>query len=57
MFINKKTFIVFNIVLILLEIVLVYFMIVSFLTKDMISPSEIKYNKYLKVKISKVIDS
>ncbi len=57
MFINKKTFIVFNIVLILLEIVLVYFMIISFLTKDMISPSEIKYNKYLKVKISKVIDS
>ncbi len=42
MFINKKTFILFNVILILLEIVLVYLMVVSYLTNDMISPSEIR---------------
>lgn len=49
MTINKKTFILFNIVLIILEVVLVYLMIDTFLTKDLISPSEVKLDDYIEM--------
>ena len=55
MFVNKKFFLIFNIVLLLIEGILIYFMISSFLTKDLISPSAMPVLKYLKVKSSNII--
>ena len=40
MYITKKGFIFINIFLILLEIIIGYFIINSFLTKDLIAPEE-----------------
>ena len=55
MYINKRTFILINIILIILEITIFYFIINSFLTKDLISPNNDCFYKYLKTKMSTVI--
>ncbi len=55
MLVGKKTFLIFNIVLFLIEGILIYFMISSFLTKDLISPSSDISVKYFQVKASNII--
>lgn len=47
MFINKRMFILINVLLFILEIVLIYFMINNFLTKDLISPSENTFKTFI----------
>ena len=54
-YISKKVLIIVNIVLFLLEVFLIYLMIKSIFTKDLISPSKISLYEYLKVKLSHII--
>ncbi len=56
MYITKKGLIFINIFLIILEIILVYFIINSVLTKDLISPSNNISLKYIKSKTSRIVN-
>ena len=50
-YITKKTFIIINILLFLIEIALIYIIINRFLTKDFITPEKINIINYLKYKL------
>lgn len=54
-YITKKMFLIINIVLFLLEVLMIYLIIKSILSKDLISPNEISFYEYLKVKLSNLI--
>ena len=54
-YISKKTFILINIALILIEVVLVYLTINTFLNNDFLSPSKVTFIEYLKLKLSNLI--
>ncbi len=47
-YISKRTFIIINIILFLIEVILGYIIINSFLTKDILSPYELSFYEYLK---------
>ena len=49
-YITKKTFIIINVILIIIEIILIYFMINKLLTKDFIGPY-INPIEYLRLKL------
>lgn len=54
-YITNKTFLVINIFLFLLEVIMIYLIVNSILTKDLISPNEITFYEYLKVKLSNLV--
>lgn len=54
-YITKKMFLIINIVLFLLEVLMIYLIIKSVLSKDLISPNEISFYEYLRVKLSNLI--
>ena len=56
MYIKKQVFLIINIILFIIETVLIYFMIYSFLTKDLIGPSAIPAYKYWQNKTSNIIE-
>ncbi len=47
-YISKRTFIIVNIILFLIEVCLIYFIIKNFLTKDILSPYKLSFYEYLK---------
>ena len=47
-YISKRTFIIINIILFIMEISLVYIIINSLLTKDILSPYKLSFYEYLK---------
>jgi len=53
--IHKNLNIINSIIIFLLEILMVYLIVNSILTKDLISPNEISFYEYLKVKLSNII--
>lgn len=56
MYIKKQVFVILNIILFIIEIVLIYFMIYSYLTKDLIGPSAIPAYKYWQNKTSNIME-
>ena len=54
-YITKKTFLLINILLFFLEIIMIYLIIKSILSKDLISPNEVSFYEYLKIKLSDLI--
>lgn len=54
-FVNKNIILIYSLILLGLEIIMIYLIIKSILTKDLISPNEITFYEYLKVKLSNLI--
>ncbi len=54
-YITKKMFVIINVLLFLIEIIMLYLIIKSILTKDLISPNDVTFYQYLKVKLSNLI--
>ena len=54
-YISKKGFIVINIVLFLMEAILVYLMINTLLSSDVLSPRDISFYEYLKLTIENLV--
>lgn len=54
-YISKRVFLIINILLFLIEMIMIYLIIKSILTKDLISPNEYTFYEYLKVKLSNLI--
>ncbi len=53
--VSKKSFLIINLVLFLMEVVLIYFMINAFLSNDILSPREISFYEYLKFTIQNLV--
>ena len=54
-YISKKGFIVINIFLLLMEAILVYLMINTLLSSDVLSPRDISFYEYLKLTIENLV--
>jgi len=54
-YMSRKIYIIINIVLFLIEIVMIYFVVESFLNNDSISPNEVTFYEYLLNKISNLV--
>ena len=52
--ISKRTFIIINVLLILIEAFIIYLVIKSLLIKDLISPIETSVLEYIKYKINNI---
>ncbi len=52
--ISKRTFIIINVLLILIEVFLIYLVIKSLLIKDLISPIDTSVLEYIKYKINNI---
>jgi len=53
--IRKRLLLFISIIIFLLEVLLIYILIRSFLTKDIISPNKVMFYEYIKVKLSNLI--
>lgn len=54
-YVTSKMLIIFNIFLFLIEIIMLYLVIKSILTKDLISPNQLSFYEYLKAKLSNLV--
>lgn len=54
-YVTKKMFVIINVFLFFIEFVMLYLIIKSILTKDLISPNDVTFYEYLKVKLSNLI--
>lgn len=54
-YISKKTFIVINIILFMIECFLIYLMVNALVTKDLIVPNSISILEYLKIRLTNII--
>ena len=54
-YISKTTFIIFNVLLFILEIIMVYLLVDGYLTKDYISPNDVTFYEYLLIKFSNLV--
>ena len=54
-YIKKNVFFIVNFILFLLEILMIYLIIKSILTKDLIRPNEIAFYEYIRVKLSNLL--
>ena len=53
--IKRYSSIIFNIILFVLEVIMIYLIIKRSLTKDFISPQDITFYEYLKIKLSNLV--
>jgi len=54
-YVTKKMFVIINVFLFFIEFVMLYLIIKSILTKDLISPNDVTFYEYLRVKLSNLI--
>jgi len=54
-YISKTTFIIFNVLLFILEIIMVYLLVDGYLTNDYISPNDVTFYEYLLIKFSNLV--
>ena len=54
-YVSSKTFLIISLFLVLIESLLIYLVIKSFLTKDFVSREEITLYKYLQIKLSNIL--
>lgn len=54
-YISKKTFIIINIILFMIECILIYLMVNALVTKDLIVPNNISILEYLKIRLTNII--
>ena len=53
--IKKNIVILFSIMMFLIEVLMIFLIIKSVLTKDLISPNDVTFYEYLKVKLSNFV--
>lgn len=53
--ISKKTFILINIIIFIVEIILLYLLISAYLNNDFISPNDITFYEYLLNKLNNML--
>lgn len=54
-YVTKKIFVIINVFLFFIEFIMLYLIIKSVLTKDLISPNDVTFYEYLRVKLSNLI--
>lgn len=54
-YIKRKKWLIINSILFIMEVILSYLIVKSFITKDFISPNDITFLEYIKIKLINLI--
>lgn len=54
-YISKKILILINVILFILEVIMIYLVVKAILTNDFISPTDITFLEYVKIKLENLI--